>query len=137
MNALGRLFAAQKLSPHDLMIAELRPLSAKCALLEGRADNAVIDCLFELAAQCKLIGEMVSNQNVYRVGVDAWNALIAACASASDRSLQVLDPSTDQKRIICAALDLMHRIAHTLTNKVYHPTHMMAIDGYAQMRTAK
>lgn len=137
MSPLARIYAAQKLNAHDLFIAECAPLSAKCAFVEGRADNQVIDCIFELAAQCKLIGEMVNNKDVYRIGVDAWNALIAACASAADRGLSALDPSTDQKRTICAALDTLARIAHTLTNKVYHVTKIMAADGYLKLRNAQ
>lgn len=133
MSPLARLFSAQKLNDHDRFIAECLPLMHKRLLLEGKAGNQIIDVLFELSYRLQCIGSMTQSKPIYRTGVDAWNALIAACDVASDQGKQAINPSTDQKRVICAAMDTLAKLAGVLTNKVFIESNLQAQAYMARM----
>ena len=126
MTPLALIFAHQKLNDDDRYFAEAVPLMHKRLLLEGKAHNSVIDTLFELAYRLQIIGTQIKNQPIYQTGVAAHKALIAACDHAADKSKLTINPSTDQKRAICNALDTLARLAGLMNNRIYHGSRILA-----------
>lgn len=133
MNPLALIFAHQKLNANDLYLAEAVPLLHKRLLLEGKAHNLIIDTLFELAYRTQLIGAQIKNQTIYQAGVAAHKALIAACDHANEKGKPTLDPSTDQKKSICNALDTLAKLAGMMNNKTYHESRLRAERLVAEM----
>ena len=134
MTPLARLYAHRKLNDHDRYLAEAVPLMHKQLLLQGKSDNAVIDVLFELFYRLQLIGRQIKNSQIHQTGVAAHKSLIAACDHASDKSKLTVDPSTDQKLAICAALDTLAKLAGLLSNKLYFESKLIAEKLVAEMK---
>lgn len=117
--ALKLIFETQKLNDNDRYMAEAMPLLRKRLMLEGKADNAEIDNLYEQIYRLNAIGCMHKNQPLIDISLEANQALTAACDVACDQRKRSIAPSTDQKRSIERAMDALARLAGTITNKTY------------------
>ena len=126
MNPLARLFGQKKIGGHDLPSAQIMPLIYKKAFLEGRANNNHIDVMFELFYRLLGIASLSNNPRIGKISAEAQNALVAACSNAADKGKLTIDASTDQKKAICAALDLLAQIAPQLTNETYFKSKVYA-----------
>ena len=126
MNPLARLFGQKKISGHDLQSAQIMPLIYKKVFLEGRANNNHIDVMFELFYRLLGIASLSNNPRIGKISAEAQNALVAACSNACDKGRLTIDASTDQKKAICAALDLLAQIAPQLTNETYFKSKVYA-----------
>lgn len=117
--ALRLIYEKQKLNEHDRYLAEALPLLRKRLMLEGKANNAEIDNIFEQLYRLNAIGSMHKSQPLLDAYLAANRALVAACDIACDQRKPTIAPSTDQKRDIGRALDALAALARSMTNKTY------------------
>jgi hypothetical protein len=129
MTPLARLYGHQRLEGDDLLIAEMMPLMHKRLLEEGKAGEPIIDVLFELAIRLQIIGDVAKNAPIKKLGEDCALALQKACDIANQQGKYIIEPSTDQMRVICRALEALAKLAHTVTKK----THLMAVFAAAEL----
>ena len=129
MTPLARLYGNQRLDGDDLIVAETLPLMHKRLLEEGKASNQIIDVLFELSIRLQIIGDVAKNAPVKKLGEDCALALQKACDIANQQGALVINPSTDQMRVIARALETLAKLAHTVTKK----THLMAVFAAAEL----
>lgn len=119
MNPLAFIYGKQKIKDNDLYLAQCLPLMHKRLMLQGKSSNLEIDVLFELCYRIIYIASASRNDRMGMIAMAAQKALVAACDTAADKCKLTIDPSTDQKRTICTALDLLATIAPQLTNETY------------------
>lgn len=129
MTPLARLYGNQRLDGDDLLVAETLPLMHKRLLEDGKAGEPIIDVLFELAIRLQIIGDVAKNAPVKKLGEDCELALQKACDIANQQGAMVINPSTDQMRVIARALEALANLAHTVTKK----THLMAVFAAAEL----
>ncbi len=140
MNPLTLLYGKRKISGNDLYLSQCLPLMHKRLLLEGKSRNPEIDALFELAYRLVALASLSGNQRMNAIAGEAQKALVAACDVAADKGNLIIAPSTDQKRAICTALDLLAAIAPQLSNELYFKSVLFAeekIDAYIALRTER
>ncbi len=128
LNPLTWLYGRRKISNDDLLLAQCLPLMHKRLFLQGKSSNAEIDVLFELFYRLIGIASFSNNEKIRQISREAQQALIGTCATAADKQLLTLNPSTDQKKAICAALDLLAQIAPQLTNETYFKSNAFATE---------